>query len=42
MAALLNSGSEDNLYFDDESDTFGSDVSDSACESESEGDSNNV
>jgi hypothetical protein len=38
MVALLNGGSEDDLYFDDESDTFGSDVSDK----DSESDSNNV
>jgi hypothetical protein len=44
MVALLNSGSEDYLYFDDESDTFGTDVSvsDSDSESESDGDSHNV
>jgi hypothetical protein len=33
MVALLNGGSDDHLYFDDESDSFGSDVSDRDSES---------
>jgi hypothetical protein len=38
MVEFLNGGSDDYLYFDDESDSFGSDVSDR----DSESDSNNV